>query len=397
VCLLAVCAFTPCGPAVAELSKDSSRSSRSTGEVASRDAFEWAFRFATAIETDPKDKASAQQLALLSLAEVGRIDDAEDWASRMDGWRQGVVAAELAAEALRAGDQAQANRLIEMAERAAGKHPEWRLRIRSHLTKALALRGEEETIRAVGERMAEDPTGQFAGQGAYGTALALAVEGRPDKALAELEKLDEVEDLYGAHRRTQAYLEIAKLDSLPAAMRRTFLDRAVESGRGVPGLLKTRTLTEAAGELARHGRHEKAVAVLEEVESLALQVPDGADPKPPVLCNLARAWAEIGEEKRARTVLPHIHEAIRDERVLKTDRPGFIANQASLHMAMGDEKKARSLYDAALGQAAELVNARPRALAVVRVCTFMGRYGFTPDDKIAKRLEELFAGLGAPW
>jgi hypothetical protein len=363
----------------------------------STDPFDWAFRFASAIETDPKDQASAQQWTLISLIEVGRLDDAERLLPRVDSWRRGVAAAELAAAAVEAGEQARANRMIELAEKAAAEYPEWRLRIQSHLAGAHARRGEEALSRRLGEKLAEDQTGQFAGRGAQTVAIALAADGHPDKALEILETLSEVKDLFGAHRRTQAYLEIARMSSLPKPTRVQVLDRALESARGVPGLLKTRTLTEAAELLAELGRQQQAVGVVEEVEALALEIPDGRDQKPPILCNLARAWARIGSADRAKLLLEKISKAIAHERVLKTDRPGFVANLASVHSVLGNEAKAGQYYNDALDHAAQLVNARPRALAAVKICTFIGRYGFALDADLASRLEGLYDGLGAPW
>lgn len=379
-----------------------SASAESTGPDAGSgagqpDVFDWAFRFASAIETDPKDRAQGQQWTVASLIETGRLAEAEGLVTRIDSWRRGVAAAELGAAALREGQGALANRMIEVAQRAAAGYPEWTLRIQSHLAKAHALRGEQERSQELGKRLAADQTGQFAGQGPYSVALAQAVEGRIDEALATLETMKDVKDLFGAHRRTEGYLDIAALESLPRPMKLKVLEQGVESARGVPGLLKTRTLSEAAEAFAELGETERAVEVLQEVQGIALEVPDGADPKPPVLCNLARSWAAVGKMDRARRVLEQVDAAIAHDRILESDRPSFLANQAGAYAVVGDDDDAARLYNAALDHAEKLVNARPRALAIVKICTFMGRYGFTPDDQIAKRLESLFAGLGAPW
>jgi hypothetical protein len=366
-------------------------------EAVSTDPFEWAFRFASAIESDPKDRASAQQWTLLGLIETGALDEAERLVTRMDGWRQGVVAAELAVAAVEAGEQTRANRMIELSKKAAAADREWWLRVQSHLVGAYARRGQEALTRSLGEKLAQDQTGQFAGRGAQTLAIALAADGETAMALEVLETLADVKDLFGAHRRTQAYLEIADMESIPRPTRLHVLAKAVESARGVPGLLETRTLTEAAEALGELGRSEQAAAVLEEVQALALKVPDGRDQKPPILCNLARAWVRIGSPERAKPLLDRISRAIAHERMLKTDRPGFLANLASVHLVLGDEAAARALYEDALDHAERLVNARPRALAVVKVCTFMGRYGFPLDARLASKLEGLHDGLGAPW
>ena len=44
-----------------------------------------------------------------------------------------------------------------------------------------------------------------------------------------------------------------------------------------------------------------------------------------------------------------------------------------------------------------LVNARPRALAVVAICRLMALEKVALDDEMRSRLETLHDGLGAPW
>ena len=47
--------------------------------------------------------------------------------------------------------------------------------------------------------------------------------------------------------------------------------------------------------------------------------------------------------------------------------------------------------------AADLTNARPRALAVTAVCRQMGRNGVEPNPETKVRLDALLAGLDDPW
>lgn len=361
------------------------------------DAFQWAYRFASALDVDPKDKASAQHLVVGSLVEVGELERAADLVGEVEGWRRGVAAAAVAREAIRTGDGSVAERMTQVARQVAGEEKEWSLRIQAHLVRAYALAGEEKLIARLNEQLAADLTGQFAGRGEEALAVAYAVDGHPDKALAELEKLDDVKDLYAAHRRTEGYMTIGRLESLPHLERIRFLEKAVESGRKIPGPLKTRPMTEAAEELAHLGRRDKAVTVLSEVEEYSLKLSDGLDGKAPILCNLARAWVRAGSEERARSLLEAIEQAIAGKKILKTDRPGFVANLASVYAVLGDEEGARREYRRALDLAKQLVNARPRALAIVEICSQMGRHGFEPGGPLAAKLEGLFDGLGAPW
>src|SRR5262245_14145754 len=69
----------------------------------SRPALERAFSFATAIETDPKDRATAQAAVALEALSLEDGEQAAALADKMSGWQRGVVYAEIAAWHARAG------------------------------------------------------------------------------------------------------------------------------------------------------------------------------------------------------------------------------------------------------------------------------------------------------
>src|SRR5262245_43691773 len=59
-------------------------------------ALDYAFRFASAIAKDPKDRAKAQELAVAEFAAAGALDEAIRRADQIEGWRRGAVYADLA-------------------------------------------------------------------------------------------------------------------------------------------------------------------------------------------------------------------------------------------------------------------------------------------------------------
>ena len=64
---------------------------------------------------------------------------------------------------------------------------------------------------------------------------------------------------------------------------------------------------------------------------------------------------------------------------------------------LGDEQAARRLFGLAVDSAEGLVNARPRALAVVAICRSMAQQRVALDDGLRSRLDALHDGLGTPW
>ena len=84
-------------------------------------------------------------------------------------------------------------------------------------------------------------------------------------------------------------------------------------------------------------------------------------------------------------------------KVQDIERPMVYANAASSFAAIKDTASSQRLYGLALDNAASLVNARPRALAVVEICRSIGKSGIGLDQPTRARLDTLYAGLKDPW
>ena len=55
-----------------------------------------AFRFASAIQSDPKDQAKAQEAVIRDLLLLGEEEEARTRTEQVQGWRKGVLYAEIA-------------------------------------------------------------------------------------------------------------------------------------------------------------------------------------------------------------------------------------------------------------------------------------------------------------
>ena len=81
------------------------------------EALDWAFRFASAIVSDPKDMGKAQAAVVWDYATLGDWREATDAADRVEGWRRGTSYADLAMALAKAGRKDEARALVEKAER----------------------------------------------------------------------------------------------------------------------------------------------------------------------------------------------------------------------------------------------------------------------------------------
>ena len=127
-------------------------------------------------------------------------------------------------------------------------------------------------------------------------------------------------------------------------------------------------------------------------------------------------WLVHQDEARDPDLLPRYHalmtpdEAARQRRFMfERGRHEFLLTRALVRTTLSryaavapedwrpDTERARAVLDTALAEAEGLVNARPRALAVVTVLRALGRNDVRLDDETRARLDALYANLRAPW
>lgn len=370
-----------------------------TPEKLSPDAFEaldYAFRFASAIKTDPKDQARAQEAVILEFAQLGALDAAAERAERMTGWRKGSTLADIAALYAKQAQPKQARLLVDRAEATRQKLTGWEeRRVAAHIAQALGMLGDVGKSEELSAELAEGDPRQYTGRAVATVAAGRAAKGDYRGAAEALEKLDAAEDFDITWWRTTGWVAIAREADLPREKRLDALSHAVESAEGISGWKRAEARQSIASELVELGETDRARALLEQAEQQVKEQPDTMPLKAPLLSNVARKWAELGETKRARALLAAGEAIVPSAMVI--DRPGIWANLASSYRALDDEQATRRLFLRALAEAEALVNARPRALAVAQICQQMGRYGVHLDDSTRSKLDSLFYGLKEPW
>jgi tetratricopeptide (TPR) repeat protein len=359
-------------------------------------ALDWAFKFASAIHADPKDMGKAQEAVVREYSARGELDEALERAQLIQGWRRGTALADLAADFAAAGRTDEAHALVAKAEAYRRGVEGWENpRIQAHVARALARLGEVDRSREIARGLAESDPEQYTGGAAAAVATALAAQGLLDAALARLAQLDADTDFDVAWSRTLGYVEIARLENLSKEQRARALQAAGRSAAGVPGWKSGEAWLLVADEYQALGDRRQARAATNAASASVRELPATMEVTAPLVSRLAGAWAEIGEKRRARELLAGLEAGV--PQTLVTRQPESYAAIAAAYLAIRDDAQARRLYDRALAAAADLENARPRALAVVAVCNSMGRSGLSLDDSTLTRLETLYSNLGDPW
>lgn len=369
--------------------------SPATGAAAGRLALDYAFRFASAIEADPKDRAKAQEDVVRDYAAAGLMDEAVRRAEEIEGWRRAAVTADLAAMLAGQGRGEEAKRLLAQAEEAGKAAGSWEgQRVTAHVASALGAMGEEERSRAIATDIASQDR-QYAGRSMASIAAGHAAAGEFAKAMEELSKLDTETDFDATWWRTVGYLGVARQKGLTLLQRRQALEAAHRSATGIPGWKRAEALESIAVELRKAGEPGAARQAVREAEEIILPLADTMPIKAPLMSNLARAWARLGDKNRARALLEEA--TAKASSTLVVDQPGIYANVASVYLMLDDAAQAMRMYDVALRAAERLVNARPRALAVVEICRSLGRQGVTIPESMRASLDALLGGLRDPW
>ena len=226
----------------------------SAGPMRGQEALDYAFRFATAIESDLKDRSKAQALVVQDYAAIGALGDALTFAGQVDGWRRGTALADVATLLAKAGRYEQARQALGQASAITDATEGWeKRRVEAHLAPALAALGEIDRTEAISKDLAHNDGRQYGARSTATMATANAAQGKFNEGIGQLKQLDEAVDIDVAWWRTAGYLSVAKLETLTHKQRLDALNlarKSVESlglaKRGEPALLVWDSATGAA-------------------------------------------------------------------------------------------------------------------------------------------------------
>jgi len=383
-------------PVLIVLAVTGSSPSRSATTVPpGQQALDQAFRFASAIRTDPRDMDQAQEGVVQDYAAIGAWEAAAAAAQRMQGWRRGTATADLATLLARAGKKDEAHRQVEIAEAVRVATSGWQeRRIAAYVAQALATLGETERAITLASDVARGDR-EYQGRAASTLAAADATAGRFDAGMSRLAHMAGDSDLETAWWRTSGFLGMAQSTGLTAAQRRQALDAARTAADQVPGWKKAEALESIAEEYRTQGHGEQAREALSAATSTLEAQPDTLLSKAALLSELGSAWGEAGEPARGARLLDQAGRLI--PAAQEIERPALYAHLAAGWHLLGNPDRAWAEWDRALTSAADLVNARPRALAITQICRSIGRRNVPLTSASQARLDTLYAGLRDPW
>ncbi|MCX7915356.1 MAG: hypothetical protein N3A53_03510 [Verrucomicrobiae bacterium] len=359
------------------------------------DPFAWGFEFATALRTDEHDRGLTQANTLIAAAQRGQLDWVTQRVEQVTGWRRGLVYVELGRQFLARGQKEEARRWLQLAEGLGRQIQDWTgPRLLATVSAALVGMGEhEEGLRVAGltespqERTALLPAG----------VVSLLDRGEVEKAWEAIELAGEAHPMEIRMAQARAYLAMARHPTVRADAERCrkAVERAVETAKKLPFDIYLEVVTEGAGVLKDAGLSEVARGLVSEVEALISRSDIAADARAPYVVRVAEVWQGLGEPGRARQLLDTGLQGM--ELTQDIDQPMVYAVLIGGYVRVGDEAEARARFRRGLELAGELINSRPRVLAVVELCRQMGLSGLSLRDEEQQLLRQLYERLGPPW
>ena len=268
-------------------------------------------------------------------------------------------------------------------------------RIAAHSAEALALLGDVEKATVVAAELTRDDPRQYTGRSAASLSAGLAQRGDFAGAMARLDGLKNDKDFDTTWWRTTGYLDLARRSSFTETQRRQAIEAARRSADGIAGFKRGEALIDVGREFSRQGAADAAREALTVAESIIAPLPATQPDKAVLMSQLATVWGTVGDRTRARKLLKRAESEAPSAPVI--DRPAGLARIGGAFWTLGDREASSKLFDRAFTDAGGLVNARPRALAVVEICRSLGRDAVVVGPEFQARLDSLFAGLRDPW
>ncbi|VGO21407.1 hypothetical protein SCARR_03480 [Pontiella sulfatireligans] len=325
-------------------------------------ALEYGWSFACCIKTDAKDKAKCQEKIAVAYLSDGLPAEAHDLAQQIEGWRRGVLHADLAAYYAEHGNDVEALKSLARAKLDLRTESEWRKeRIEQHIELAQAYMGMLPDAEATGGKPNE-----------WLQIYAELSSANPESwsnSLAPLLSMNlevPAEEWEFNIWSTQQYLSLSQHTALDQDARRLVLKKAYESAGLVPGWksfdfkLQVIRALAPAGEKTNAGEWLDAVAA----QLMGLRLPDFV--KVPLLIQAAEAATACGRSDAFQDVAGMAEELI--ETLQAIEQPAALAQLAKAYANAGMKPKSIEGYDRALEIASALENPRPRAMAYVDIC-----------------------------
>lgn len=360
-------------------------------------ALDEAFRTASLLPERPHARARArlqEEIATAAL-DLGMIDLALSYGSRITDWRRGEVLALAAQRFARSGDVGRARTCLSDALDVAATSTGWmRDRVLTEAASAYVILGEVDAARALASQVPPEDTGRV-----EAALSGLVQDGELDRQADAFDQAIATRNFDLARSGIDGYLAwFARVASDPVRA-----ERAIKAIRAaspdLPRDLQVTYAVKLADALAAQGRREECAAELANASRILAETAFLPEDVGPLTATVARARVRHGDGPGARELLKSALDiyAARQGEIADVFRAGYLRPVAEALAAVGDPDGARACWMLALDAGATNPNSRPRAEDLCRTSVSMVSAGIEPSAIMRQRMSEIRAGLGDPW
>lgn len=396
--LFATLFVLPSGPA--EGADESSKAG--TQRAFEQKLLDLAMSTASAIPKQPhiKDRSRMQHEVFEAYLELGRPEAARRIARKIDNWRRGAAAAELALFYARRDQEDKARPLLKIAKaQALLADQAWRQEhIAFYAAQARRELGEADVMEAFHEQIQTD---LFRGR------LDAAVEdAESDEAYAAVKsRLDDhvAGEVFDPTRNAaQGYATLYRMH-FGDAQRRRELEKAVRKACSKMGKADLIEFLEKLADAAlAHDNREVASRFAAEMHELvgSIEWSIHREYEYEFRARAAELMHRVGRTEEAGRIIDRALETYRRRKkdsLLSMRWADCVRPLAAAYQRMGAADAAQQAYALAVEDGGVNVNARVRAIDLTKTAISMAMTGFRPDEALFDDMDAIGKGLKAPW
>ena len=374
---------TPASPPLTNLSRD--------------DLLDLAFQISTSIPTQPfpSDRAKMQALVAQACIKNGSLIQATQYASKIEGWRQGELFALIGQQYATANETQRARDFAARAMEVAKNETDWqRERIVIETAKIYLQLGDSAKASTLLEGATQAELGKL-----EAARTAIVLESQLDNQADMFDKAIATKNFDLARGGIDGYLvwlDRVSQDEIRITRALKAIDDALLE---LPLDLQVKYGIDLADHLHKNLKRDLAILKLDKATEIFSATTFLPEDVAPLGAMIARARIRMGDESSARLLLQRLYSeySTRREGIVNLRRATSLRALAEGFCELGDRDDAIACYTLALEEGTINPNARPRAEDLGATCISMAEYGIALTPELKNRIETIRSSLTYPW
>ena len=376
-------AQTPASPPLANLSQD--------------DLLDLAFQISTSIPTEPfpSDRAKMQALVAQACIKNGSLIQATQYASKIEGWRQGELFALIGQQYASANETQLARDFAARAMEVAANEIDWRReRIVIETAKLYLQLGDSTKASALVEGATQAELGKL-----EAARTGIVLQSQLDNQADMFDKAIATKNFDLARGAIEGYLVWLNRVSQDEIRTTRALKAIDDALLGLPFDLQVKYGIDLADILHKNLKRDLAILKLDKATEIFSATTFLPEDVAPLGAMIARARIRMGDAQSARLLLQRFYKehSTRREGIVNLRRATSLRALGEGFYELGDRDDAIACYNLALEEGTINPNARPRAEDLVATCISMAEYGISLTPDLKYRIDTIRSSLTYPW